>query len=111
MRGQSRFEAAGKAWVLTFSFNELVELEEAIGVKVEELGAKLGDGAKTVRTVFRVCLEAEHGPMTDREAGDLISEVGPQEAAQLLSKAFTAAFPKGAPPKGPRKPAEQPPAK
>jgi hypothetical protein len=108
MKGEARFEAAGQAWVLTFSFNELVSLEEELGVKVAELGEKLGDSARTVRTVFRICLEAQHGKMTDAAAGDLISEVGPQEAALLIGKAFTAAFPKGSGGADPRRPVGAP---
>lgn len=106
MRGQARFEAGASAYTLTFSFNELVTLEEELGVKVEEMGAKLGEGARTLRTVFRICLEAEHGQLTDRASGDLISEIGPQAAAELIGKAFSAAFPKGA--ADPRKPASAP---
>jgi hypothetical protein len=108
MKGEARFEAAGQAWVLTFSFNELVTLEEELGVKVADLGEKLGDSAKIVRTVFRICLEAQHGQMTDREAGDLISAVGPQEAALLIGKAFSAAFPKGSGGADPRLPVGAP---
>lgn len=108
MRGEARFEAAGQAWVITFSFNELVSLEDELGVKIAELGGKLGDSARTVRTVFRICLEAKHGVMTDSAAGDLISEIGPQEAAQLIGKAFSAAFPQGTAVADPRKPAGAP---
>lgn len=108
MKGQARFEAAGKPWTLTFGFNELVSLEDELGVKVDEIGAKLGDSARTVRSVFRICLEAEHGQLTDREAGDLISEIGPQEAAQHIAKAFAAAFPAGSTDADPREPATAP---
>jgi hypothetical protein len=108
MKGQARFEAAKKPWTLTFGFNELVSLEDELGVKVDEIGAKLGESARMVRTVFRVCLEAEHGQMTDREAGDLISEIGLQEAAQHIAKAFAAAFPSGSAEAGPPQPASAP---
>ena len=108
MKGEARFEAAGQAWKLTFGFNELVSLEEELEVKIAELGGKLGDSARTVRTVFRICLEAEHGVMTDRAAGDLISEIGPQAAAGLIGKAFSAAFPKGVAGADPRNPAGAP---
>lgn len=104
MRGEASFELEGERYTLTFSFNELVALEDEMGVKVEDLAATLSEKARTIRTVFRICLEAKHGAMTDQEAGNLISAIGPAAAAEVVGKALAAAFPQEATP-DPRKPA------
>lgn len=96
-RGEVSFAAGGETYTLRYSANALAELEDAldksVGEIVELMQSQKGLRIKTVRTIFRAGLLDRHPDITDQQAGDIISDVGLGEAANLLGRAFTAAFP------------------
>lgn len=92
IKGEVGFRAAGADWKLLYDFNALCTIEQELEIDVEDIGAKL-TSPTTIRSVFRIGLEAHHGAMTDLEAGRLIHDMGAPEAAQVIGRAFQAAFP------------------
>lgn len=99
MKGQARFEAADKAYTLTLSFNELVELEDEWGLSLdkdfgERISQKLQEKSRNVRTLFRIMLSNQHPGLTDRDVGDIMSEIGLEECADLIKQTVSNAFPK-----------------
>jgi len=85
-----RFEAEGRTWVLCYSANALVAIEEALGVSTAEFGKLLeGMSVKTLRTVFRCGLIDNHADLDDSAAGRLAPVV---QMGQLVGRAVDAAF-------------------
>ncbi|WP_075216079.1 hypothetical protein [Mongoliimonas terrestris] len=95
LRGEVAFEALGATYTLVFDFNALVDLEEEFDIEASRLGDILQSGrAGNLRRVFRIGLARFHAGITDAQAGDVISVLGPQRAGELIAEAFTKAFPK-----------------
>jgi len=92
IKGDVAFQAAGNNWTLVYDFNALCTIEEELEVGVAEIGEKLSSPGM-IRAVFRIGLAAHHGAMSDLEAGRLIHDMGATAAAQIIGKAFQAAFP------------------
>jgi hypothetical protein len=86
-------------YTLTLNVNALCDLEEAFGVEdVNEVLAKLAllqerPSLRTLRTIFAVAMRQDHPEVTERDAGDLISEHGIEKASEVLGKALAQAFP------------------
>lgn len=84
---------------LTFNVNALCDLEDAFGVddvnqvveKINQLQDK--PSLRTIRTIFHVGLKQNHPEMTEQKAGEVISEIGIDKAAEALGKAIERAFP------------------
>lgn len=92
IKGEVGFRATGQSWTLVYDFNALCTIEEELEVDVADVGEKLSS-PKMIRSIFRIGLAAHHGAMSDLEAGRLIHDMGAAEAAQVIAKAFQAAFP------------------
>lgn len=86
-------------YTLTLNVNALCDLEEAFGVDdVNEVLAKLAllqerPSLRTLRTIFAVAMRQEHPEVTERDAGNLISEFGIDKASEVLGEAIAQAFP------------------
>jgi Phage tail tube protein, GTA-gp10 len=97
MLGEVRFEADGRVWVLAYSVNALIEIEQALGVGVAEIAAMFADPGKlrlgTLRTVFRCGLVDHHPEVGDGAAGRIMTALGLKEASDLVGRAMAAAFP------------------
>lgn len=96
-KGAVSFEAGGFNYVLFYSADALAELEDAMGMGVNEIGALMQDTAKfrlkMVRTVFWAGL-LDHQPGTDIDAARaVLRHLSGGEAIALIGKAFAAAFP------------------
>jgi hypothetical protein len=104
--GEVAFELQeGGRLVLKFGINAMVAVEDALGLDIEVAGqvlsgaAKLPEGVKPVgrlrmiRTFFWAALLANDSKITEERAGEIMTELGPQPAADLVSRAFAAAFP------------------
>lgn len=90
LRGEASFEAQGQVWTMVLDFNTLVSLEKETGSTLQELFELLKPerlSLGTIRSFFKCSLEENHGDVTDREAGNLIGEIGIEKAATLLSEA------------------------
>ncbi len=108
LRGVIPFNCEGEKYQLKMDFNAICSLEEELGISVDKLGETITSGARTLRSVFRIALSAHHPAMTDMQAGELITTVGPEKVALLIVEAVTAAFPQaeaGKSAENPRKPA------
>jgi hypothetical protein len=98
-------------YTLTLNVNALCDLEEALGVDdVNEVLAKLAmlqekPSLRTLRTIFAVALRQDHPEVTERQAGDLLSDVGLEVASEVLGKAIALAFPDPSEDEGKAKPA------
>ena len=92
IKGEVGFKAAEQNWTLVFDFNALCTIEEDLEIDVADVGDRLGSPTM-IRSIFRIGLAAHHGAMSDLEAGRLIHDLGVNEAAQLIARAFKAAFP------------------
>lgn len=96
IKGEVGFRATEKSWTLVYDFNALCTIEEELEVDVADVGEKLSS-PRMIRSIFRIGLAAHHGAMSDLEAGRLIHDMGAAEAAQVIAKAFQAAFPEAKP--------------
>lgn len=92
IKGEVSFPAAGKTWTLVYDFNALCTIESELAVDVASVGDRLASPSM-IRSVFRIGLEARHGAISDIEAGNLIHDMGPDAAADVIARAFKAAFP------------------
>jgi hypothetical protein len=92
IKGEVACKIGEQEFILLYDFNALCTIEADLGVDVEQLGERLASPTM-IRSIFRIGLEAKHGLMSDLEAGNLIHQLGVQPAAEVIAKAFQAAFP------------------
>ena len=96
------FKVAGVAYSLCFSTNALVEFEKISGLKATQIAAVFGDGKGAdisfdrLRQVFWAGLSDAHEGMTERQAGQIMDDLGTAEVGRLLGEALTKAFGTGA---------------
>ena len=63
-------------------------------IQADCFGAKYGEAKRVARAVeAAVATLAHHGRLSDIEAGNLIHQLGLEEAGALITKAFQGAFP------------------
>lgn len=76
IKGEVSFESGGKQWKLVYNYNAVCELEDMLGVGVNEINALLADPKKmkmsTVRAVFWAGLREHHAEIDIRGAGEMI---------------------------------------
>lgn len=121
IRGGVAFTAGGQAHCLAFTINALCVLEEVTGQSIQEVGAQLQSGNVSLallRTLFWAGLTDEaHETGADLDlfaAGEMVQELGHQQAGALIGEAMQLAFPETeaeTAPKNPRKPAARRPTK
>lgn len=92
------FKVAGVAYSLCFSTNALVAFEKISGLKATQIAAVFGDGKGAdisfdrLRQVFWAGLSDAHEGMTERQAGQIMDDLGTAEVGRLLGEALTKAF-------------------
>jgi len=84
------FEEGG---ILVLDFNALCTLEGEVSQKITSIGADVLQSPSMMRTVFRIALEARHGQVSERDAGEIIQRIGPARAGELVAEAFLLSFP------------------
>jgi hypothetical protein len=97
-KGEVEFTLGEKSYTLLFSINALCVLEERMGGgSFVELANAMRDpdkvGLSTLRTLFWSGLYERHEELTEKEAGQLMHDLGLVEASNLVMKAFTLSFP------------------
>lgn len=102
-KGEIAFDVAGKERVLRLDTNAICTAEEDLDLGIDDIVARLSAGRlSVVRVLLRAGMVGD--PISLRDAGELIDEIGARGAIDLLSRALAAAFPpakEGArPPKG-----------
>lgn len=102
LKGEISFQADGKEYVLQYSNNALVELEDRLDRGIVDISDELVRWSKepknlrlgTIRAVFWAGLRQYHPEVDLIEAGELITRAGGLlKAAELIGKAFERAFP------------------
>lgn len=99
-KGEVEFKAGEESWVLRFSANAVVGIEEAFDKSIRQLGDMMADPDKlrmgSVKRMFCIGLVdhyAETRPdMDDAKAQMIFGRLSPIEATQVVVRAFTAAF-------------------
>lgn len=78
-------------YTMRMDFNALCNAEEDFpGIMQGDVDIR---SFRSVRALVRHALTAHHPDLTEREVGDVIQEVGIQEAAQAVTEAMSASFP------------------
>ncbi|AHE57431.1 hypothetical protein [Sphingomonas sanxanigenens] len=95
LKGEVAVNAGGDQFTLLLDFNALCAVETELGIDMMEIGENMRS-LPTIRSLFRIALEARHGKMTDLEAGNIIQKIGVVSASELLGKAVEASFPDAA---------------
>lgn len=94
-RGSVALQAGDAAYMVSFSVNALCELEDAFGVSVQNIGAIFDKDAsmKDVRKLARCALSDNHPEVTDKEAGQIVTDAGLPIFMETVQKAFQLTFP------------------
>lgn len=108
IKGEVSFESEGRQFKLVYNYNALCELEDLLGVGVNQINDLLADTKKmklsTVRAVFWAGLREHHPEIDIRRAGEMITQLK-VPAIELVAKGLQLASPdpeaKG---KGPQEP-------
>lgn len=99
LRGEVSFQTSERTYTLRYGTNELVVLEETLGISMQGLEAFLAEPAnvnlKLLRSLFRIGLLGCEPELTDAAAGEIMDSIGLGEATTLILQALTVAFPKG----------------
>lgn len=90
------FEAAGKRYQLRYGNNALAELEGLLLMPITQIGEQFTQGSmgvREMRAIFWAGLMMQHPELSLVDAGNLMDTVGLSQVAQLVTQAFSAAFP------------------
>ena len=107
LKGETRFESNGKAYILKFTFNAFCDIEDAFNMSIQKILNKFGKdkdqpdkefdiSLRDIRTMMRCGLN--HGAndsltFSDEDAGKIIQGIGGHfEAFDLISTAFMVGF-------------------
>ena len=89
-RGEVGFTALGKNWTLKYGANALATLEKRFDTKLSRLGEILADVSVGEMIIFMAAgLQKYHPGVTDEQAGDIMDDVGLQQAGGLIGEAIT----------------------
>lgn len=94
-RGEVQIRAGDTVYVLRYGFNALCELQDRTGKTAQEMFEDLqkSPSLRVMRTIFAVGLAERHPDLTEKDAGNILDEIGIVAASEILGKAFAAAFP------------------
>ncbi|HEY8342927.1 MAG TPA: hypothetical protein VIK75_08050 [Calditerricola sp.] len=88
-RGEVELKAGDKTYVLRYTTNSLVRLEDELGKPAMELGESFHEA----RALFWAGLLHAHPDLTMEQAGEIMDEVGFTEAVLKATEALKLAFP------------------
>ncbi|MEY8748944.1 GTA-gp10 family protein [Alkalicoccobacillus gibsonii] len=89
-RGEAKLVLGGKEHTLRFDLNALVELEEALGVPLAELG-NTTMSIKNVRSMLWAGVLHENEDITEKEIGKHVDMNNMEEVQTAISTAFASA--------------------
>lgn len=97
VRGTMTVEALGKSWTLKLSTNAMCEIEDRLEKGIDQIGVILQDQSQGRMKLFRLIVWAaltdHHPDVTERDAGEIIDEVGMENIMSLIQKLMTLAMP------------------
>lgn len=115
LRGQVQIEALGRTFTLRLSVNDLIELQDALGITddaefLATLPAQM-TGLRSIRKFVQFGLRGEPG-VDEKMAGDIMTELGVEGMVPAVMQALEWAFPKATKRVGPegKAPLTMPPA-
>lgn len=109
VKGEFNLTVGDNCYTLKLTTNELCIAEGILDKKTGDFAPRLGDGDfRQLRTVLWCALQPHHPDMGIDDAGDIITEIGPNRAASELIKGISAAFPPAPTDKGAAKTAARP---
>lgn len=102
LKGEMSFDAEGKTYVLIYSNNALVELEDQLDRGIVDISQEMTSWAKQpekirlglLRAVFWAGFIERHPEITVKMAGELMNKIGGvAKVTEVVSEAFARAFP------------------
>lgn len=95
-RGEYRLTVEDKDYVLRFSADTICDLEDALGMTLNQISEQMQDPAKLrmsmVRTMFCAGLSDKHPDLDEAARRTLFKALGPVDAVGHVAKAFGLAF-------------------
>lgn len=97
-RGEVAFEAGGEPRALRLGMNELIALQDAMGLAEDDekfmLTLATIKGLRTVRKILAHALQGDGAPSEkERQAGDIVTELGVTKVGTLIQEALRWAMP------------------
>lgn len=95
-KGEVSFKALEKDWTIKLGTNAMCEIEDATGLSINDIGNKLNGESfnmKLMRTVFVSGMIEFHADIDERTVGNVIDDIGFDEAAKIMERAFVFATP------------------
>lgn len=94
LKGEVSFKSGDQNYVLVYSMDALIALEEIFDCTVKELGGRLNDDLrmKDLRTLFHAGLRERQPDLTETDASRIVSEIGLPSASLIFRRAFVGAF-------------------
>jgi hypothetical protein len=96
LRGEVDLQVGEKTYTLRLSINAIAEVETLLDKGINEIlstldpqNARIG----TLRAILWASLQEHHPEITLLDAGDLIGDVGAENAGPIIGDAIKAAFP------------------
>ena len=96
MRGEATFQAKGETWVMRFGNNEFCTIEDKFDRPFAQVAAELDGDAfnfRTFRAIFAIGLKRKQPTVDDNIAGDIIDDLGMEEAVRMLGECIRSALP------------------
>ena len=90
-RGEVPFQAGGQSYILRLAVNEMAKIEEHFGLPFAKAVEKIQGNDALVGDILFFFATAMKMPV--EEAGEIMSDLGMGEAAELIGKSLAAAFP------------------
>lgn len=95
-RGDCELESGGKVYTLRYSTNALCEVEAILEKPFDQVLLDFASGKISMintRAMFYSGLREHHPDLTITESGNLLDEVGLDQAVNKLNEAISLAFP------------------
>lgn len=97
-KGEVPIVAGEQTYIMRFTTNSLVELEDAMGMGINAIAAQLADTktmrVKSLRLVVWASLLDRQSGITVEEAGEVITSAGLKPVMEAVAKAFELTFDK-----------------
>ncbi|RUT32644.1 hypothetical protein EMQ25_05725 [Arsenicitalea aurantiaca] len=97
IKGEVELEAGDQVYTLRLSVNAIVELEDALGIGINQIAGKFSDTANMRlgdwRTMLWAALRDRHPETSMEMAGDVLTEAGVPAVVAALGQAMQLAFP------------------
>lgn len=87
------FEVGGRSFRMKIGVNAMCDIENSLGRPISSVAEDLQSGVVEMKVIRAIFAASVTPSITTVEAGDMIDELGMEEAGQLIGPAFMEAFP------------------